>query len=282
MGPRRMRVLGGDLRAALIAGLATGLALLGSGLTCADEAKTFLGFRLLDLENQSVKWRTPHVRKERRRHLRLRHAGLSPPRARAIARRCFPRPAPTIHLRSAPASSATRSPPLSACGRRWPTSPSARSADPASAGILIGAQAEPFGRAFTNVALKPGTGDKKVISDSLICLNPKQPWKIGFDGRLGVYDLRYTLAHEIGHAIGLDHPSAAGQLMSYRYDEKQTGLQPGDVKGAVLLYGPRASTRRFATTGSSDGNASPDADRGWPFGIGDGRVGSSPKAIQPR
>ena len=56
---RRMRVLGGDLRAALIAGLATGLALLGSGLTCADEAKTFLGFRLLDLENQSVKWRTP-------------------------------------------------------------------------------------------------------------------------------------------------------------------------------------------------------------------------------
>ena len=71
--------------------------------------------------------------------------------------------------------------------------------------------------------------------------------------------------------------------MSYRYDEKQTGLQPGDVKGAVLLYGPRASTRRFATTGyGSAGDASPDADRGWPFGIGDGRAGSSPKAIQPR
>jgi len=49
----------GFLRAALFAGLATGLALLGSGVAGAKDAKTFLGFRLLDLENQSVKWRTP-------------------------------------------------------------------------------------------------------------------------------------------------------------------------------------------------------------------------------
>jgi hypothetical protein len=122
--------------------------------------------------------------------------------------------------------------------------------------ILIGAQAEPV-RAFTNVALKPephGKPDnksagKKIIARSLICLNPTQPWKIGFDGRLDVYDLRYTIAHEIGHAIGLDHPSAAGQLMSYRYDEGQPGLQPGDVKGAVLLWhGPvcRALPRRHS------------------------------------
>ena len=158
--------------------------------------------------------------------------------------------------------------------------------DIATAGILIGAQAQPLGRAFTNVALKQGTGRKavqKVIGRSLICLNPKQPWKVGFDGRLGVYDLRYTVAHEIGHAIGLDHPSAAGQLMSYRYDEKQNGLQPGDIKGAVLLYGPRAGTRRFATASGEDSGETPaDATRGWPFGIGDGRVGSSPKAVDPR
>src|SRR4029078_6182011 len=155
--------------------------------------------------------------------------------------------------------------------------------DPSSAGIVIGAQAVPVGRAFTNVELKPGNNDKKVIGRPLLCLNPKQPWKIGFDGRLGVYDLRYTIAHEIGHAIGLDHPSAAGQLMSYRYDEKQTGLQPGDIKGAVLLYVPRANTRRFANASGEDRGETPaDATRGWPFGIGDGRVGSSPKAVDPR
>ena len=72
--------------------------------------------------------------------------------------------------------------------------------------------------------------------------------------------------------------------MSYRYDEKQTGLQPGDIKGAVLLYGPRAGTRRFATA-SRRRQQRRDAcrrHRGWPFGIGDGRVGSSPKAVEPR
>ena len=281
MGPRRMRVLGGDLRAALIAGLATGLALLGSGLTCADEAKTFLGFRLLDLENQSVKWRTPTFGKS----AVVTYAFATGPVSNPGARNCAAMLPPARAYDPSQISARQFRNEVAAAFRMWQKVADItfrESADPASAGILIGAQAQPFGRAFTNVALKPGTGDKKVISNSLICLNPKQPWKIGFDGRLGVYDLRYTLAHEIGHAIGLDHPSAAGQLMSYRYDEKQTGLQPGDVKGAVLLYGPRASTRRFATTGSSDGNASPDADRGWPFGIGDGRVGSSPKAIQPR
>ena len=71
--------------------------------------------------------------------------------------------------------------------------------------------------------------------------------------------------------------------MSYRYDEKQNGLQPGDIKGAVLLYGPRANTRRFATGFRRRlGEAPADADRGRPFGIGDGRVDSSPKAIDPR
>jgi hypothetical protein len=285
MGPRRTRVLGGVLRAALFAGLAAGLALLGSGVACAKDAKTFLGFRLLDLENQTVKWRTPTFGKSAVVTYAFATGSVATPGARNCASMLPPSQAyePSQITRRQFRSE------VAAAFRMWQKVANIsfrESADPASAGILIGAQAQPVGRAFTNVALKAGTGekasDKKVIGRSLICLNPKQSWKIGFDGRLGVYDLRYTIAHEIGHAIGLDHPSAAGQLMSYRYDEKQPGLQPGDVKGAVLLYGPRASTRRFATAGSGGGSASPDADRGWPFGIGDGRVGSSPKAVDPR
>jgi hypothetical protein len=157
-----------------------------------------------------------------------------------------------------------------------------QSPDPKTSDILIGAQAVPVGRAFTNVELKPGTGEKKVIGRSLICLNPQQPWKVGFDGRLDVYDLRYTIAHEIGHAIGLDHPSAAGQLMSYRYDEKQTGLQPGDVRGAVLLYGARSGARSVAEAAEADadGAEAPAGEKGWPFGIGVNR-GASPKAVTP-
>jgi hypothetical protein len=113
-------------------------------------------------------------------------------------------------------------------------------ADPAHADILIGAQAEPEGWAFADVFYDvKSRAAVKPISRSLICLNPARRWKIGFDGDLQRYDLRYTLAHEIGHAIGLDHPAGAGQIMGYRYEERFRELQVGDVSGAVELYGRR-------------------------------------------
>jgi hypothetical protein len=77
------------------------------------------------------------------------------------------------------------------------------------------------------------------LERSLICLNPEHSWKVGFDGNLDVYDLRYTLKHEIGHAIGLDHPGTTSAVMSYRYEERFRQLQPGDIRGAVALYGSR-------------------------------------------
>jgi hypothetical protein len=110
-------------------------------------------------------------------------------------------------------------------------------ADPSAAGILIGAQVAPEGRAFTDVAYWPGNQNPRRIERSLICLNPEKRWKIGFDGNVGIYDVRYTIAHEIGHAIGLDHPEAHGQLMSLRYREQFRTLQGGDISGAVELYG---------------------------------------------
>ena len=70
-----------------------------------------------------------------------------------------------------------------------------------------------------------------------MCLNPEHRWKVGFDGDKDVYDIRYTLIHEIGHAIGLDHPGPSGQLMGFRYTEDFAELQPGDLKGVRQLYG---------------------------------------------
>lgn len=111
--------------------------------------------------------------------------------------------------------------------------------DPAAADILIGAQAEPRGRAFTNIEYEAnGSTAIRRLTRSLICLNPEERWKTGFDGNLAVYDLRYALLHEIGHAIGLNHPSIANQLMDFRYLERFRTPQAGDVAGAVALYGP--------------------------------------------
>ena len=112
---------------------------------------------------------------------------------------------------------------------------------PDQAQILFGAQAVPRGRAFTNVDYEDAAAsDTHRLRQSLVCLNPATPWKVGFDGNLDAYDLRYVLAHEIGHAIGLDHPGAQrGHLMSFRYDEDSRGLSAGDIAGIERLYGPR-------------------------------------------
>jgi hypothetical protein len=108
----------------------------------------------------------------------------------------------------------------------------------APADILIGAQTEPDGWAFADVFYDPDAPEAiKPISQALVCLNPGKRWKVGFDGDLKTYDLRYTLAHEIGHAIGLDHPSGGSQVMHFRYEERFRALQPGDINGAVSLYG---------------------------------------------
>ncbi len=114
--------------------------------------------------------------------------------------------------------------------------------DVRDADIVLGAQGRPRGQAFANVSYVPGTdGGVRTIDQALVCLNPEHEWKVGFDGDEGVYDIRYTLIHEIGHAIGLDHPGPSGQVMAFRYTEAFDKLQPGDLRGIRRLYGPAAA-----------------------------------------
>jgi hypothetical protein len=131
----------------------------------------------------------------------------------------------------------------------------------APADILIGAQTEPDGWAFADVFYDAAAPEAiKPISQALVCLNPGKRWKVGFDGDLKTYDLRYTLAHEIGHAIGLDHPSGGSEVMHYRYEERFRTLQPGDIKGAVALYGASPPPTVVVAEGKRADTAPPLAD----------------------
>jgi hypothetical protein len=130
----------------------------------------------------------------------------------------------------------------------------------APADILIGAQMEPEGWAFADVFYDAASPEQvKPITQALVCLNPGRPWKVGFDGDLKAYDLRYTLAHEIGHAIGLDHPTGGNQIMGYRYEERFRALQPGDIRGAVALYGVPAPATVVVAADRQGGTPAPAA-----------------------
>lgn len=103
--------------------------------------------------------------------------------------------------------------------------------DATDADIALGTQGQPSGRAFANISYASDQQDEiPSIDKALMCLNPEHQWKVGFDGDENVYDIRYTLIHQIGHAIGLDHPGPSGQVMGFRYTEAFNNFQPGELR----------------------------------------------------
>jgi hypothetical protein len=62
-----------------------------------------------------------------------------------------------------------------------------------------------------------------------------ETWKIGFGG--AGFDIFQVAAHEIGHAIGLDHTGVPNSLMNPFYTEAFSGPQADDIAGAQSLYG---------------------------------------------
>ncbi|WP_291993420.1 matrixin family metalloprotease [Candidatus Accumulibacter sp. ACC003] len=63
-------------------------------------------------------------------------------------------------------------------------------------------------------------------------------WKVGFGGNLNAFDIFQVTAHEIGHALGLDHTAVPNSLMNPIYTEAFAGPQADDIAGMQFIYGP--------------------------------------------
>lgn len=239
----------------------------------ADKAtqRAGTGYRLLELGGRKARWVVPDAGLP----ATIRYAFLLEPAQFPGARNCDAMLPPDAALKPSRIALSDFRREVRAAFSAWENAANivfVETASVADAGILIGADAKARGRAFTNVALRNEAGAAAsgmgAIRQSLICINPLRPWKIGFDGNLDVYDLRFTITHEIGHAIGLDHPSPEGQLMSFRYVETARDLQHGDIAGAVALYGRPGGSSPTAETPFS-GTAPPVASGGRAFGLGE-------------
>jgi len=110
--------------------------------------------------------------------------------------------------------------------------------DPDIADVVIGAQKGDKGVAFTNVSPGNGKAPLASLTHASICLDPNERWSATWDGDAATYDVDRVLAHELGHAIGLDHLGRDGGLMGYAYiEQRELRLSPADIAAVTLLYG---------------------------------------------
>ncbi|HET7334849.1 MAG TPA: matrixin family metalloprotease [Rhizomicrobium sp.] len=233
---------------------------LGLGMPAAQAAD---GYRLLHLNGQLVKWGAPELGQA----AAITYAVADGAVTHAGVRNCRHAGSIVPLLHNSAMSRTAFDSALKSAFALWQDAANIRfrAADKGQTpDILIAAQGTPDGIAYTDVALAGAShdagaarSDTATLKAGIICLNPKLKWVAGDGARLPAmgktYALTYALAHEIGHAIGLDHPGPTGELMAFRFDgdASLTGLQPGDRRGVIALYGAKPAPAAIAMVRSA-------------------------------
>ncbi len=207
--------------------------------TSAAQETSVSGFRLLKLDGAFIKWGAPHFNSG----ATVSYALLKGDRRDPGAINCKVMTELDGMLGRAGIDMTTFSERLKSALSMWHAAADITfvpAASAATADIVIGAQAVPRGIAYANIQHEPVPGSRFAkLRQATICLNPMVTWRAGGNGsgKTTTYELRRVLAHELGHAIGLDHPGPRGELMAFAYQDNLRALTEGDVAGIVTLYG---------------------------------------------
>jgi hypothetical protein len=100
------------------------------------------------------------------------------------------------------------------------------------------------------------------LSDTDILVDQSRPWIAHHTGQLqsGTYDFHRVLIHELGHALGLEHPDDAGETVTAIMNSRVSGieaLQTDDIQGIEFLYeGTDSRTSSVSQRDSSGADAS--------------------------
>lgn len=207
--------------AAVRARVVAAAALLAAAIAGAAPAEDF---RLLQIDGATVKWDSPRLGAGAAVTWGLAEAGVAP--GLRNCRRVGPPGPEAAPVRAAAAAAFALWSAAAGIAFR-PAGPGER------AEIVIGAQPGMRRAAYADVRPDPrqAAGGVAPLAQATICLDPGADWG-------GAFDLQTVLAHEIGHAIGLDHPGAVGALMGFENQGALGALLPGDIAGGRALYGP--------------------------------------------
>ena len=245
--PRTVQSAWHSLVCRRLRGIAAAAALI---LCAAVQVAPAADFRLLELDGTYIKWGAPHFNTG----ATVSYALLTGDRRDPAAINCKEMTGLDGLLGRAGLDMATFGERLNRALSMWNAAADITfvpAASAATADIVIGAQAVPRGIAYTNIQHGPVPGSRFArLGQATICLNPMVAWRAGGegDGKTKTYELSRVLAHELGHAVGLDHPGPRGELMAYDYQDNLDALTEGDIAGIVTLYGvpasPSAAVRR--------------------------------------